>query len=129
MTKAAIAIVDDDEAVQDSLQAILEAHGFQTTVHASGRMFFEQLGRKSVDCVILDVNLPEMSGWEILRRLRECDDPPPAILVSGHGGENHGRLARQYGAFCYVEKPLNAATLLEHIDGALRSTDRCDGKD
>ena len=122
MTGKAIAIVDDDEAVQDSLRAVLETNGYVVSTFSSGREFLDSLTDKPVSCLILDINLAEMSVWEIMDRLRQDRCMPPTIIVTGHGNAHSRRLAERSGVRSFVEKPLDVGTLLELVDQVFDTT-------
>lgn len=118
MNQRTIAVVDDDEAVQDSLRSVLEAFGYRVTAHSSGNGLLDALADGQPDCVILDVNLPEMSGWEVLARIRSSDGALPVILTSGHEGAAGARRAARNGAHAFIDKPIRTQHLLSAIDEA-----------
>lgn len=121
MAKGCIAVVDDDEAVQDSLRAILESYGYAVLTHGSGRPFLEDLPLASVDCLILDINLPQLSGWELMVEVQAMGMKVPTILISGFVNEASKRRAAQSPAACLIAKPLNPQALLSAVENALSS--------
>lgn len=120
-----VTIVDDDEAVRHSLQALLEATGLSVSVFPTGEDFLA--ARPESDCVILDLNLPGLDGIETMRRLRSSDAGMPVILVSGRLDTGSRMRAIRAGALAVLEKPLLERKLLECIQRALDPTAlRCD---
>lgn len=124
---AAITIVDDDDAVQDSLRAILESYGFEVSTYSSGTDFLQRQDSSTVDCLILDINLPQMSGWEVLEKLAAGTASVPVILISGVVNDSTRRRATQSEAHCLIEKPLAAQALLSAIDSVLSQRAPCGG--
>lgn len=121
MTQAGIVIVDDDEAVQDSLRAILESFGYAVRTHGSGSELLENLPSAPADCLILDINLPQMSGWEVMERVQAMGMALPTILISGYVNEASAKRAEQSAANCLIAKPLDPNLLLSAIQQALAS--------
>lgn len=112
-----ITIVDDDEAVGHSLQALLEATGLTVDIFPSGEAFLA--ARSTSDCVILDLHLPGLDGIETMKRLRRTGASTPVILVSGRLDPGSRVRAVHAGAAAVLEKPLQERLLLECIRRAL----------
>jgi FixJ family two-component response regulator len=111
-----LAIVDDDDDVRTALSRLLRAMGHRVEVFASAEAF--EADTMTVDCVIVDVRLPGLSGLELRERLRGRVEAPPVVLITGDGD----RLARDGG--CELDtplltKPFDAALLLSAITSAL----------
>lgn len=76
-------VIDDDDAVRDSLCVLLETHGFAVREYTSGTAFLHELPAERSGCLLIDVHMPNMSGLELLERLRERSFPMPVILITG----------------------------------------------
>jgi len=117
--EAVVYIVDDDDAVRDSMTALLGANGLKTLSFASGDIFLDQLEQSWQGCVVLDVRMPGLSGPQVQQALNERKHNLPAIIVTGHGDLPLAVKAMKAGAFDFIEKPFEAPVILEAIDKAL----------
>jgi FixJ family two-component response regulator len=118
-----ITIVDDDEAVRLSLQALLEAAGFEVDIFETGEAFLAADGRPA--CVIVDFHLPGLDGIETMRRLHDHGQPAPVILVSAQLEPGTRSRAAGAGAVAVLQKPLQEGMLLECIGRALAPAQGC----
>lgn len=116
-----IYVVDDDEAVRDSLQIMLEAHGFGIKSFGSGEEFLATLAPDMDGCVLLDVNMPGLNGFDVQQRL--AGSGLPVIVVTGHGDVPSAVKAMKAGAVDFVEKPFADAVILDAVDRALTQRD------
>lgn len=114
-----VVVVDDDEAVRDSLQAMLEAEGFAVEVFADADAFLEGYRPTPNACLLIDVRMPGMDGMELLTRLATRVSSPPVILITGHGDVPMAVRAMKLGAVDFIEKPFAAETLVRSIRDAL----------
>jgi two-component system response regulator FixJ len=114
-----VVVVDDDEAVRDSLQAMLEAEGFAVETFAAAEDFLESYAPKPDSCLLVDVRMPGMDGIELLTKLATRVNSPPVIMITGHGDVPMAVMAMKLGAVDFVEKPFAAATLERSIRDAL----------
>ena len=80
-----VAVIDDDDAVRDSLGALLEAEGYEVDTYASGPAFLDALPDALPACALVDVRMPEMDGLELQRRLADAAPTLPVIIITGHG--------------------------------------------
>jgi two-component system response regulator FixJ len=101
-----IYIVDDDEAVRDSLRLLLGALGFAVADFACGAAFFARSAPDQGKCLILDVNLPGSSGLEVLAQLRAEGSALPVVMVSGGADAAMRRRALELGAAAFLDKPI-----------------------
>ena len=102
-----VLIVDDESAIRKSLQGVLEDEGYKAAAAESGEACMELLRRRSFDIVLLDIWLPGMDGLDTLQRIRELDNAPEVIIISGHGTIETAVRATKLGAFDFLEKPLS----------------------
>jgi FixJ family two-component response regulator len=115
-----IAVVDDDESVRRAMCRLLRTAGFNSRGFASGREFLEAWLTDPPDCLILDLQMPEMSGMEVQRKLCETGMAPATIFITAHNrGETREQCLRA-GAAAYLRKPLERRALLEAVGEALR---------
>jgi FixJ family two-component response regulator len=114
-----IAIVDDDEAVRDSLSALLLSTGFAISSHASGEAFLAHEETYLADCVILDVELPGHSGLDLLSDLRAAEWDVPVILLTGLSLPSVQDRARHLGGATVLGKPPTEAVLVEALRNCL----------
>lgn len=108
-------IVDDEEAVRNSLVFLLASSGLAARAHSSASAFLEVAPSLKSGCLITDLRMPDMDGVELLRRLREIDALLPAIVITGHGDVQMAVEAMKNGALDFIEKPFSDAVLLESI--------------
>ena len=120
-TEAKIYVVDDDDAVRDSLDALLTASGLDVELFPSGDAFLEACDEIGGGCVLLDVRMPRMDGMEVQRRLHARRPDLPVIMITGHGDISMAVRAMKAGAVDFVEKPLREEALLQSIESALRA--------
>jgi two-component system response regulator FixJ len=111
-------IVDDEEAVRNSLAFLLSGAGFAVRVHESATVFLSVAPNISNGCLITDLRMPDMSGVELLRRLREENAMLPAIVITGHGDVQMAVEAMKNGAIDFIEKPFSDDVLIESIGRA-----------
>ena len=119
MGKPRIFVIDDDEAVRDSLRALLESTHLSVETYASGREFLESYRDRAPGCVVLDMDLPHMSGLEVVEVLAARDDSIPVIVMTGRSEKTLQRRYRRGGVTALLEKPMSEGALLEAIDRAL----------
>jgi two-component system response regulator FixJ len=112
-------IIDDDEAVRDSLAFLLRAAEFNVVTYPSATHFLESLTRDIDGCVITDVRMPDMSGLELLRRLRGLSCMIPVVVMTGHGDIQLAVEAMKAGAVDFLEKPFDDERVLAAMRTAL----------
>jgi two-component system nitrogen regulation response regulator NtrX len=109
---ARIMIVDDEQAIRESLQGLFEDEAYLVVCAASGEEAIARLRKQPVDCILLDIWMPGIDGLETLNRIRQVDALMPVIMMSGHATIDTAVRATRQGAFDFVEKPLSADRLL-----------------
>lgn len=112
-------VVDDDEAMRDSMAVLLRAANFQVQTYADATDFLNALPQIKAGCVVTDVRMPGMSGIELLQRLRELKVSLPVIVVSGHGDVPLAVEAMKTGALDFIEKPFDDDVFLRAVRTAL----------
>ena len=117
-------VVDDDEAVRDSLGILLESAGFSVRTHASPSAFLAVAGQAAGGCVVTDVQMPEMDGLELQRQLTAQGSPMPVIVMTGHADVPIAVEAMKAGAVDFLEKPFSDDQLLSAVQGALAASQR-----
>jgi FixJ family two-component response regulator len=123
-----IALIDDDEAVLDSLSLYLERQGLSVVGFASAEAFLSGKGNSGqLDCIVADIRMPGMSGLDLVREL--AAEPIPIILITGHGDIDMAVSAIKLGAFDFIEKPLDERRLLESIQAAGNRAAQRSGRD
>jgi DNA-binding response OmpR family regulator len=119
---ARIAVVDDEEAIRETLIETLEQNGFETLGYDNGRTGLDGMRRDPPDLVLLDVNMPGLDGIEVCRRLRA--DPAtarlPVVMLTGLSSEADQLLGYDVGADDYVNKPWSQRTLVARLRAVLR---------
>jgi two-component system, NtrC family, nitrogen regulation response regulator NtrX len=114
-----ILIIDDEAGIRESLTGVLEDEGYKPTTADSGEACLELLRKRSFDVVLLDVWLPGMDGLETLEHIREMEDSPEVIMISGHGTIETAVRATKLGAYDFLEKPLTIEKTLILVKHAI----------
>jgi FixJ family two-component response regulator len=108
-------VIDDDEAVRDSLDVFLSAAGFTTKTYADPTQFLAERQRALAGCLILDIRLPAISGLHLQEALSAAGSTLPIIFITGHGDVPTAVQAMKGGAFEFIEKPFAHELLLAHV--------------
>jgi len=117
-------VIDDDEAVRDSLAFLLRSAKVQVRTYDSAVAFLEASADMKTGCVITDVRMPGIDGIELLRRLQQRDVKVSVIVVTGHGDVPLAVEAMRIGAVDFLEKPFDDDTLLASVRAALSGQER-----
>jgi two-component system, LuxR family, response regulator FixJ len=124
-TKAIVHVIDDDEAVRDSLAFLLETADLAVRTYESAVQFLDQLADAEAGCIITDVRMPEMTGLELIRELNRRGAALPVIVITGHGDVPLAVEAMRGGVVDFIEKPFSDEVILAALHAALdRSRDR-----
>ena len=121
--KAIVHVIDDDEAIRQSLAFLLQAAKLEVKTYSSAMAFLDALPDTASGCVITDVRMPGMSGVELLRRLKELKISVPVIVITGHGDVALAVEAMKVGAVDFLEKPFDDDVLLASVQSALKRQD------
>lgn len=114
-----IRIVDDDDAVRDSLEILLESHGMAVRAYASASDFLAGIDHGESGCLVLDLHLPIVGGLDLLHILRERKLALPVIFITGGSDKKMKARAIDAGAVAFLEKPVSEEPLLAAIRYAL----------
>jgi two-component system response regulator FixJ len=118
-TDPVVHVIDDDESVRVSLGFLLEMHDLPARTYASAVEFLEVAPGLTSGCIVTDVRMPEMTGLELARRLKERDVPLPVIVITGHGDVPLAVEAMRAGVIDFLEKPFEDEALVGSIRSAL----------
>ena len=119
MTPKAL-IVEDDEAVRNTLAKVLTSSGIQSVLTASGQEAIKQLEAESFDIILLDINLDGMDGFEVIHALRDTGNQIPVMVVSGRTEDVDMLYSLEIGADDYITKPFNPVTLAAKVKALIR---------
>jgi RNA polymerase sigma factor (sigma-70 family) len=119
MQEQTVFIVDDDDAVRDSIQELVESVGLQAEGYDSALAFLEAFRPQRPGCLVLDVRMAEMSGLVLQARLNELEARIPVIVLTGHGDVPMAVQALRNGAVDFIQKPYREQALLDSINAAL----------
>jgi len=110
-----IAVLDDEPQVRKALTRLLRSYGHQVSEFAEGRSFLLSCMDNHFDCLLLDLHMPAMSGFDVLKALRQMDQAPPTIAITGHDVPGCVDHVKELGAVECFLKPLDQETLLNAI--------------
>ena len=114
-----VCIVDDDEAIRESLRLLLYARGLGSHDYASADAFLSDESAREFDCMLLDIRMPGTDGLELFRELRRRQVAYPVIFITGHGDIPLAVSAIKQGAWDFLTKPFREGELLEKVNGAI----------
>lgn len=114
----AVHIIDDDEAVRDSLAILLETRDIPVATYSSGRSFLDQ-NQDACGCIVTDVQMPDMNGLELLVALNDRKSALPVIVISGRAGRAMADQAIALGASAMLDKPLTPDVFVDLVRDAL----------
>ena len=114
---ATIYVIDDDEAVRQSLEFLLKTAGINVRSFESAKAFLDMLPQVNSGCIITDVRMPEITGIDLLKTVKETKPDLPVIVITGHGDIALAVEAMKIGAVDFLEKPFDD----DHLLGAVKS--------
>src|SRR3974390_975018 len=117
---AKVYVIDDDAAMRDSLNFLLDAANFEVALFETATNFLEVLPRLDFGCVISDIRMPGIDGIELLRRMKLLDSRFPIVIITGHGDVPLAVEAMKLGAVDFLEKPFEDDRLIGMIEAAIR---------
>lgn len=114
-----IAVVDDSESVHKALRRLLRSAGFDVETFSSGSTFLESMRSQAPDCLVLDLHMPDVSGFDVLAHVAGGAPAMPVVVITGHDSpESRSRVLREGGS-AYLCKPIDDKLLLEAIGAAM----------
>lgn len=116
-------IVDDDEAVRDAIGFLLQSDGLSVRLYESAVALVARFAALEPGCVVTDVRMPEMSGLELVRYLKDGDAPVTIVMITGHGDIPLAVEAMKAGVYDFIEKPFDDEILLGAVHAALRRSE------
>lgn len=122
-TKGMIYVIDDDEAMRDSLNFLLDSSGYSVTLFDDAQRFLEALPDLAFGCIVSDVRMPGIDGIELLKRMKAQHSPFPILIMTGHGDVPLAVEAMKLGAVDFLEKPFEDDRLIAMIETAIRQAE------
>jgi FixJ family two-component response regulator len=116
------AVVDDDEAIREAVQSLIRSAGSSAEAFPSAEDFLHSGHLQDTACLIVDVQLPRMSGLELHQQLTVANCPTPAIFITAHGDAEMRARALRAGAAAFLDKPFSDEVLLRAVQTALLSS-------
>jgi FixJ family two-component response regulator len=117
--KGTVYVVDDDEAVRDSLQWLLEGQDYRVRCFESAEVFLSRYDPREVACLIVDIRMGGMTGLELQDKLIERKSPLPIVFITGHGDVPMAVNTMKKGALDFIQKPFNEPELLGLVERML----------
>jgi FixJ family two-component response regulator len=114
-----LAVVDDDDDVRVALRRLVSSAGFEVETYASGAEFLRSVDDHQPDCVVLDLHMPEMSGFDVQGALALGHGGVPVVIITGHDTPEARSRAMRLGAKAYLCKPVDDEALLSAIGAAI----------
>lgn len=122
-SKVKVYVIDDDEAMRDSLNFLLDSAGLEVTLFETAQQFLDALPGLDFGCVVSDVRMPGIDGIELLRRMKAGQSKFPILIMTGHGDVPLAVEAMKLGAIDFVEKPFDDDRLTGMIEAAIRQAE------
>ena len=116
---ALVVVVDDDPHVCKALQRLLRSFGFKVHTHASGDEFLQTVRDHRPDCVVLDLHMPGLSGFEVQSQLSGWGIATPVVIITAQETPQARARALRNGAVAFIPKPIDADDLITAVNGAL----------
>lgn len=121
--KKQIYIVDDDESVCRALKCLLMTFGFEVSTFLSAENFFSNVPKNVQGCLVMDIHMPGLDGWEALKRIHKSGSKRPVIIISADKNGGLKEKAFKSGAVGFFQKPINCQELVDLINKNLRGGD------
>jgi two-component system, LuxR family, response regulator FixJ len=118
-SRRVVSIVDDDASLRRSLRNLLSSAGLPVETFESAEVFLESASRNTTGCLVLDVRMPGIGGFGLLRRLVASGSRIPVIIMTAHGDEATRQRALNAGAVAFMEKPVQGTAFVDAIRSAL----------
>lgn len=115
-----IAIVDDDQAIREALEDLVQSCGYRSVCFSSAEEFLAFDARETIDCMLVDVKMPGLNGLELQAALNSRPPKPPMIFMTSYRDERTRAAALDGGAFAFLGKPVKFDQLISSIEDALK---------
>ena len=127
-TPSVVAVLDDELQMRKALRRLLATHGFRVEAYESGKDLLAALSSHPADCLVLDLHMPEVDGFDVLAGFQSQRDVTPVIVITGHDEPGTAERALSLGAFAYLSKPVDESALLSAIKSAIATHGEFDSK-
>ena len=114
-----ISVVDDDSSVRAAADNLLSSHGYEVRTFASAEAFLQSAPQDNSSCIVADVQMPGMSGLDLLAAARDCGNQTPFIFITAFPDPAVRMRAQKAGAAAFLEKPFQSAEILSSIEAML----------
>ena len=114
-----VAIVDDEESICAAFELLLQSAGFDVVTFTNGIVFLESLNSRIPDCLVLDLHMPSMSGFEVQARLRQIAPRIPVVIITGNDVPESYERVMAAGAAAYLRKPADDQALIDSVTTAI----------
>ncbi len=114
-----VAVVDDEPSICRALLRLLRSANFDAHSYASALEFLASLQHRMPDCIVVDLQMPGVNGFELQRRLKVFEQRPPVIVITAFDEPGVREQCLELGAMCYLRKPVEGATLLDFVRRAV----------
>ncbi len=119
-----IAVVDDDEAIREAMEELLESFGYKGVPFKSAIEFLKCIDRSNFDCILSDIKMPGMDGIQMLSALNKDASRPPIVFMTSFGDPRIRAAAMRGGAAAFLGKPVEADQLIKCLENAVVSSSR-----
>ncbi|MCW8813614.1 MAG: response regulator, partial [Chlorobium sp.] len=114
-----ILIIDDEKEICESIKMILDYEGYHVNYFTSAVQGLKTIEENQISCLLLDIQMPDMSGFEVLKKVKETTPSLSVIIISAHGSIENAIKATRLGAFDFIEKPIDRDKLLISVRNAV----------
>lgn len=114
-----IAVVDDDPAIREAMDDLIMSFGYECRLFVSAEQFLESKQQADIDCIVVDVKMPGLSGIELQSELNRRGNHPPMIFVTSYQDERTRNAALNGGALAFLGKPVNIVSLIGYLESVL----------
>lgn len=114
-----IAVVDDDPAIREAMDDLIMSFGYECRLFVSAEQFLESKQQADIDCIVVDVKMPGLSGIELQSELNRRGNHPPMIFVTSYQDERTRNAALNGGALAFLDKPVNIVSLIGCLESVL----------
>ena len=127
-TSPVVAVLDDEPQMLKALRRLLTAHGFRVEVYERGKDFLAALPSHPADCLVLDLHMTEVNGFDVSAAFESQDVTMPVVVITGHDEPGTAERALSLGASAYLTKPVDELALLSAIKSAIAAHGALDSK-